>query len=75
MKTIEDEHQCLQTMTVKAYTSRYVAYIIVQQIQNNPRILVNALHKELCRKPELGMSLQKVVREKTMVERIISGDY
>nr|KAJ0201562.1 hypothetical protein LSAT_V11C600322270 [Lactuca sativa] len=57
VKTIQDEHKCLQTRA------------------SNPRIPVKALHEELCNKLELGMSLQKVARTKTMVERIISGDY
>nr|KAJ0211037.1 hypothetical protein LSAT_V11C400159820 [Lactuca sativa] len=72
---VQDEHKCLQTRVVKACTSRYVANLIVQQIQSNPRIPAKALHEELCKKLEPGMSLQKVARAKTMVERIISGDY
>ncbi|XP_023735921.1 uncharacterized protein LOC111883830 [Lactuca sativa] len=36
---------------------------------------MKALHKELCKKLEVGMSLQKVARAKSMVERIISRDY
>nr|KAJ0199622.1 hypothetical protein LSAT_V11C600331000 [Lactuca sativa] len=75
VKTVQDEHKCLQTRVVEACTSRYVAKLIVQQIQSNLRIPVKALHKELCKKLELGMSLKKVVRAKTMAERIISGDY
>nr|KAJ0206345.1 hypothetical protein LSAT_V11C500238400 [Lactuca sativa] len=72
---VQDEHKCLQTRAVKACTSRYAANLIVQQIQSNPKIPVKALHEELCKKLEVGMSLQKVARAKSMVERIISGDY
>ncbi|KAL7602152.1 hypothetical protein Lser_V15G21789 [Lactuca serriola] len=75
VKTVQDEHKCLQTRAVKACTSRYAANLIVQQIQSNPKIPVKALHEELCKKLEVGMSLQKVARAKSMVERIISGDY
>nr|KAJ0220763.1 hypothetical protein LSAT_V11C200050740 [Lactuca sativa] len=75
VKTVQDEHKCLQTRAVKACTSRYVANLIVQQIQSNPKIPVKALHEELCKKLEVGMSLQKVARAKSMAERIISGDY
>nr|KAJ0187838.1 hypothetical protein LSAT_V11C900459490 [Lactuca sativa] len=70
VKTVQDEHKCLQTRAIKACTSRYVAKLIVQQIQSNPRIPVKALHEELCKKLELGMLLAK-----TMAGRIISGDY
>nr|KAJ0196117.1 hypothetical protein LSAT_V11C700366090 [Lactuca sativa] len=75
VKTVHDEHKSLQTRAVKACTSRYVANLIVQQIQSNPKISVKALHKELCKKLEVGMPLQNVVRAKSMVECIISGDY
>nr|KAJ0188378.1 hypothetical protein LSAT_V11C900469810 [Lactuca sativa] len=59
VKTVQDEHKCLQTRAFKAFTSRYVENLIVQQIQCNPRIQVKALHEELCKKLELGMSVQK----------------
>ncbi|XP_052625000.1 uncharacterized protein LOC111916210 [Lactuca sativa] len=72
---VQDEHKCLQTRAVKACTSRYVANLIVQQIQSNPKIPVKALHEDLCKKMEVGMSLQKVARAKSMAEHIISGDY
>ncbi|XP_023745298.2 uncharacterized protein LOC111893477 [Lactuca sativa] len=75
VKTVQDEYKCLQTRAVKACTSRYVANIIIQQIQSNPKILVKALHDELCKKLEVGMSLQKVARAKSMAESIISWDY
>nr|KAJ0204549.1 hypothetical protein LSAT_V11C500257090 [Lactuca sativa] len=65
VKTIQDEHKCLQTRAVKACTSRYVANLIVQKIQSNPRIRVKDLHEELCKKLDA----------KIMAERIISGDY
>nr|KAJ0215401.1 hypothetical protein LSAT_V11C300146650 [Lactuca sativa] len=68
VKTVQDEHKCLQTRAVKACTSRYVANLIVQQIQSNPKIPVKALHEELCKKLEVVMSLQKVARAKSMVE-------
>ena len=32
VKTVQDEHKCLQTRAVKACTSRYVANLIIQQI-------------------------------------------
>nr|KAJ0207346.1 hypothetical protein LSAT_V11C500276150 [Lactuca sativa] len=75
LKTVQDEHKGLQTREIKACTSRYVANLIVQQIQSNLRIPVTASHEELCKKLDIGMSFQKVSRAKRMVEHIISGDY
>nr|KAJ0207725.1 hypothetical protein LSAT_V11C500268550 [Lactuca sativa] len=43
--------------------------------KSNPKIPIEALHEELCKKLELGMSVQKVVTAKQMAERVISGDY
>nr|KAJ0212180.1 hypothetical protein LSAT_V11C400158540 [Lactuca sativa] len=62
----QDVHKCLQKRSVKACTSKYLS---------NPKIPIKALHEELCKKLELGMSVQKVGRAKQMVERVISGDY
>nr|KAJ0209013.1 hypothetical protein LSAT_V11C400187450 [Lactuca sativa] len=75
VKTVQDAHKCLQTGSVKACTSKYLANLIVPQIHSNPRIPIKALHEELCNKLELGMSTQKVARAKQMVECVISGDY
>nr|KAJ0210468.1 hypothetical protein LSAT_V11C400206000 [Lactuca sativa] len=75
VKTVHDVYKCLQTRSVKACTSKYLANLIVQQIQSNPKIPIKALHEELCKKLELGMSVQKVDRAKQMAERVISGDY
>nr|KAJ0189312.1 hypothetical protein LSAT_V11C800412450 [Lactuca sativa] len=62
VKTVQDEHKCLQTRAVKACTSRY----------NSSESFTRRVVQET---KELGMSLQKVARAKIMVERIISGDY
>lgn len=75
VKTINAEPKCLQSRDVKACTYKFLADNIVQQIQGNPRIPVKALHEELTRKFELGLSKQKVARAKSMAERLISGDY
>nr|KAJ0189063.1 hypothetical protein LSAT_V11C800434450 [Lactuca sativa] len=64
VKTVHDEHKCLQTRAVKGCTSRY----------SNPKIPVKALQEDLCKKLKVGMLLQKVARAKSMAERIISGD-
>nr|KAJ0208381.1 hypothetical protein LSAT_V11C500271910 [Lactuca sativa] len=71
VKTVHDIHKCLQTRSVKACTSKYLENIIVPQIQSNPRIPIKALHEELCKKLELGMSVQKVAKAKQMVERAL----
>ncbi|XP_052622279.1 uncharacterized protein LOC111888944 [Lactuca sativa] len=42
---------------------------------SNPKIPIKASHEELCKKLELGMSVQKVGRAKQMAKCVISGDY
>nr|KAJ0227888.1 hypothetical protein LSAT_V11C100026510 [Lactuca sativa] len=65
------EHGILNKKTkYLACTSKYLAKLI-----SNPRIPIKDLHDELCKKLELGMSVEKVARAKQMVERVISGDY
>nr|KAJ0193903.1 hypothetical protein LSAT_V11C800436920 [Lactuca sativa] len=75
VKTVHGVHKCLQRRLVKACTSKYLANLIVPQIQSNPIIPIKALHEELCKKREIGMSVQKVARAMQMAERMISGNY
>nr|KAJ0191861.1 hypothetical protein LSAT_V11C800403850 [Lactuca sativa] len=75
VKKVDDVHKFLQTRSVKACTYKYLANLIVPQIQSNPKIPIKALHEELCKKLELGMSVQKFCRAKQMAEHVISGDY
>ena len=56
VKTVIDEHLCLQSRNVKACTSRYLASTIHQKVDSNPRIPVTAIQEELQMDLELSIS-------------------
>nr|KAJ0225583.1 hypothetical protein LSAT_V11C100006520 [Lactuca sativa] len=62
------------TFKTKAEVKNYKNSHVVKTM-SNLRIPIKSLHKELCKKLELGMTIQKVVRAKTIVDRIVSRDY
>ena len=71
VKTVNDKHLCLKTRNVKACTSKFLAGTLLQQLDANPKIPVTALHDELQRKYELGLSKMKVFRAKAMAKEQI----
>nr|KAJ0214646.1 hypothetical protein LSAT_V11C400163450 [Lactuca sativa] len=75
VKTVIDEHLCLQSRNVKACTSRYLESTILQKVDSNPRILVTALQEELQMDLELSISRMKVFRAKSIAKEHMYGDY
>ncbi|KAL4563559.1 hypothetical protein LXL04_027602 [Taraxacum kok-saghyz] len=71
VKTVNDKHLCLKTRNVKACTSKFLAGTLLQQLDANPKIPVTAIHDELQRKYELGLSKMKVFRAKAMAKEQI----
>nr|GEW40924.1 hypothetical protein [Tanacetum cinerariifolium] len=55
VRTYTDEHKCLQSREIHAYTSNFLSKGIVDQIEKNPGILVKALQVELQKKYELKL--------------------
>ncbi|KAK1411976.1 hypothetical protein QVD17_32873 [Tagetes erecta] len=75
IKTLVDEHTCLQTRTVSKCTAAFLANHLVDQLQENPKIPVVAVQEQLQRKFELGVSKMKAFRAKTKAMMKIYGDY
>ncbi|CAI9286624.1 unnamed protein product [Lactuca saligna] len=75
VKIVIDEHLCLQARKMKAYTSRFLATIIIHKVNSNPRILISALHEELHMELELSLSKMKVFRAKSIAKDQLYGDF
>nr|KAJ0217663.1 hypothetical protein LSAT_V11C300103380 [Lactuca sativa] len=59
VKTLVHEHRCVQSRSIKACTSKFLATTVLQQVEGNPIIPVKALRVELQKIYEVGMSRMK----------------
>nr|KAJ0194401.1 hypothetical protein LSAT_V11C800437320 [Lactuca sativa] len=75
VKTYEDSHSCLQTRTVRACSSKFLANNILHQVESNPKIPTRALQEELVQRYSLSISKMKVFRAKAMAKQYVYGDY
>lgn len=75
VKTLVHEHRCVQSRSIKACTSKFLATTILQQVEGNPTIPVKALRVELQKTYEVGMSRMKVFRAKQLAQKHVYGDY
>ncbi|CAI9292029.1 unnamed protein product [Lactuca saligna] len=75
VKTVIDEHLCLQSRNVKACTTRYLASTILQKVDSDPHTPVTALQEELQMDLELIISRTKVFRAKSIAKEQLYGDY
>nr|KAJ0220444.1 hypothetical protein LSAT_V11C200094290 [Lactuca sativa] len=75
VKTLVHEHRCVQSRSIKACTSKFLATTILQQVEGNPTIPVKALRVELQKTYEVGMSRMKVFRAKQLAHKHVHGDY
>nr|GFA82978.1 transposase, mutator type [Tanacetum cinerariifolium] len=70
-----DTPTCLQSRTVRKCTSSFLSREIEETIKPNPKILLSTLKEQLKKKYEIGVSKQKVFREKQMAEHKVHGDH
>nr|KAJ0219968.1 hypothetical protein LSAT_V11C200063970 [Lactuca sativa] len=75
VKTLVNEHRCVQSRSIKACTSKFLATTILQLVEGNPTIPVKALRVELQKTYEVGMSRIKVFRDKQLAQKHVYGDY
>ncbi|XP_052622629.1 uncharacterized protein LOC111921813 [Lactuca sativa] len=75
VKTLVHEHRCVQSRSIKACTSKFLATTILQQVEGNPTIPIKALCVELQKTYEVGMSRMKVFRAKHLAQKHVHGDY
>nr|KAJ0224752.1 hypothetical protein LSAT_V11C100043780 [Lactuca sativa] len=75
VKTYEDCHSCLQTRTVRACSSKFLANNILHQVESNPKIPTHALQEDLVQRYSLLISNMEVFWEKAMAKQFVYGDY
>ncbi|KAK1409653.1 hypothetical protein QVD17_36182 [Tagetes erecta] len=75
VKTLVDQHHCLQTRDVNLYTISFIAREIEPIIQSNPTIPLRALQDQIQRKHQLQVSLNKAFRAKMKALKKLEGDF
>lgn len=75
VKTLVEEHKCLQSRNIKAATSTFYSTHITDQIVVNPNIPIKAVQDQLQKQFALGVSKMKAFRAKTKADVQVKGDY
>ena len=75
VKTLIDDHRCVQTRKITACTSTFLSQQLLDQIEENPDIPVRAVQEQFQRKYELGVSRMKAYRAKVKAKKMVEGDY
>lgn len=75
VKTLINDHKCLQTRNVKLCTVSWLAKDLETTIFVNPSVPLGALQDQIHRKYQIFVSRQKVFRAKAMAIKKIEGDY
>nr|KAJ0201766.1 hypothetical protein LSAT_V11C600334450 [Lactuca sativa] len=75
VRTLNDNHTCLQSRKIRACTATFISKRIMDQIDTNPGIPLRALQEQLQKDFEVGVSIDKVFRAKAIATKIVEGDY
>ncbi|GJU28084.1 mutator type transposase [Tanacetum coccineum] len=75
VKTLQDDHDCLQTRTVNMLTNSFSIKDIEETIKPNPEVLIRALKDQLQKKYQLGVTNNKIYRAKAKASMKVLGDY
>ncbi|KAI3809479.1 hypothetical protein L1987_25455 [Smallanthus sonchifolius] len=75
VKTLVDEHKCLQSRSIKHCTSSFLCKQLMEQIEENPTIPTKAVQDQFQRKLEVEVSRMKAFRAKTKALTQLHGDY
>ncbi|CAI9264928.1 unnamed protein product [Lactuca saligna] len=75
VRTLNDNHTCLQSRKIRACTATFISKRIMDQIDTNPGIPLRALQEQLQKDFEVGISIDKVFRAKAIATKTVEGDY
>jgi hypothetical protein len=75
VSTYNPEHKCLQSRSVRAFTSDFLSKELLEQIQSNPGIPIKSIQEQMQKKYEMSVSRMKAFRAKTQASEQLMGDY
>ncbi|GKB38186.1 mutator type transposase, partial [Tanacetum coccineum] len=75
VRTLTDDHDCLQTRNVNMLTDEFLVKEIEETIKPNPEVPIRALKDQLQKKYQLGVSDSKIYRAKAKASMKVLGDF
>ncbi|KAL4558536.1 hypothetical protein LXL04_036737 [Taraxacum kok-saghyz] len=73
--TMHETHSCMKTRKLRACTATFISKQILDQVEANPVVPLRALQDHIQKKYEVGVSMDKVYREKDKAKQLFVGDY
>ncbi|GJS56913.1 mutator type transposase [Tanacetum coccineum] len=75
VRTLIEDHTCIQSRAIKACTSRFLADHVIKSLATNPDIPVRAVQDQMQKQFEVGVSKMKAFRAKRIASDIMTGSY
>ncbi|GJT78832.1 mutator type transposase [Tanacetum coccineum] len=73
VRTLIEDHTCIQSRAIKACTSRFLADHVIKSLATNPDIPVRAVQDQMQKQFEVGVSKMKAFRAKRIASDIMTG--
>ncbi|GJS00630.1 putative reverse transcriptase domain-containing protein [Tanacetum coccineum] len=75
IRTLIEDHKCLQSREIKACTSRFLSDHVIKTLATNPDIPVRAVQDQMHKQFDLGISKMKTFREKRIASDKMIGSF
>ncbi|GJV13633.1 mutator type transposase [Tanacetum coccineum] len=72
VRTLIEDHTCIQSRAIKACTSRFLADHVIKSLATNPDIPVRAVQDQMQKQFEVGVSKMKAFRAKRIASDIMT---
>ncbi|GKC02146.1 hypothetical protein Tco_0993756 [Tanacetum coccineum] len=73
VRTLIEDHTCIQSRAIKACTSRFLADHVIKSLATNPDIPVRAVQDQMQKQFEVGVSKMKAFRAKRISSNIMTS--
>ncbi|GJZ15993.1 mutator type transposase [Tanacetum coccineum] len=75
VRTLIEDHTCIQSRAIKACTSRFLADHVIKSLASNPDIPVRAVQDQMQKQFEVGVLKMEAFRTKRIASDIMTGSY
>ncbi|KAL4577828.1 hypothetical protein LXL04_013942 [Taraxacum kok-saghyz] len=75
VKTLKENHTCLQTRKLRACTAKFISKEIIDQVESNPTVPLRSIQDQVQKKLQIGVSIYKIQRAKASATMEVVGDY
>nr|GEV71796.1 ribonuclease H-like domain-containing protein [Tanacetum cinerariifolium] len=72
VRTLNEDHTCIQSRAIKACTSRFLADHVIKSLLTNPDIPVRAVQDQMQKQFEVGVSKMKALKAKRIAYDIMT---